>query len=122
MAGSSRTRRRGGCRGQPARRSTGISPGLAGPGHAGKLRGGGFFAEDLTRLQETQQLTAQLDRHSGVEHAHFALLGAGGFARAFRDKGRFSSFMESFSVHVIEDDYAALTGCAVYLDQLRSRG
>ncbi len=45
-----------------------------------------------------------------------------GFARAFRDKGRFSSFMESFSVHVIEDDYAALTGCAVYLDQLRSRG
>jgi glucokinase len=25
--------------------------------------------------------------------------------------------MKNFSVSVIEDDYAALTGCAVYLDQ-----
>lgn len=39
-----------------------------------------------------------------------------GFAAAFRDKGRFSEFMDGFPVHVIEDDYAALRGCAVYLN------
>lgn len=43
---------------------------------------------------------------------HFTNLG---FAEAFRDKGRFAGFMEGFEVGVIEDDYAALTGCATYL-------
>ncbi len=43
---------------------------------------------------------------------HFETLG---FAQAFRDKGRFAAFMERFSVQVVEDDYAALTGCANYL-------
>ena len=38
-----------------------------------------------------------------------------GFAEAFRDKGRFSSFMRQFAVSIIEDDYAALEGCAQYL-------
>lgn len=38
-----------------------------------------------------------------------------GFTQAFRDKGRFSAFMEDFPVHVIEDDYAALEGCAAHL-------
>ncbi|TXH95477.1 MAG: ROK family protein [Pseudorhodobacter sp.] len=33
----------------------------------------------------------------------------------FRDKGRFAEFMETFSVELVEDDYAALTGCAAYL-------
>ena len=39
-----------------------------------------------------------------------------GFAGAMRAKGRFSTFMESFAVWGVEDDYAALTGCARYLD------
>lgn len=43
---------------------------------------------------------------------HFQSLG---FTDAFRDKGRFAGFMQNFSVHVIEDDYAALTGCARFL-------
>jgi glucokinase len=43
---------------------------------------------------------------------HFEPLG---FGDAFRDKGRFAEFMDQFSVHVIEDDFAALTGCATYL-------
>ncbi|PTX56095.1 glucokinase [Litoreibacter ponti] len=43
---------------------------------------------------------------------HFATLG---FAQAFRDKGRFAGFMGNFEVGLIEDDYAALTGCATYL-------
>ena len=42
-----------------------------------------------------------------------------GFAAAFRNKGRFSDFMLNFGVGVIEDDYAALTGCAAHLQALQ---
>lgn len=45
-----------------------------------------------------------------------------GFAEAFRDKGRFSEFMGNFPVHLIEDDYAALTGLASHLAALARRG
>ncbi len=38
-----------------------------------------------------------------------------GFLEALRDKGRFSEFMAQFSVGVVTDDFAALTGCAAYL-------
>lgn len=38
-----------------------------------------------------------------------------GFAEAMHDKGRFSDFVRAFPVSVIEDDYAALTGCAASL-------
>lgn len=41
-----------------------------------------------------------------------------GFETAFRDKGRFSGFMEAFSVDVVQDDFAALSGLAVHLDEL----
>ncbi|PZX17530.1 glucokinase [Palleronia aestuarii] len=41
-----------------------------------------------------------------------------GFAEAMRTKGRFSTFMERFAVWTIEDDYAALTGCAHHLSGL----
>ena len=41
-----------------------------------------------------------------------------GFTEAFRDKGRFSDFMEDFAVSVIEDDYAALSGLAHHLARL----
>lgn len=51
----------------------------------------------------------------GVARAFTPHLAEFGFAEAFRDKGRFSGFMQNFRVEVIEDDYAALTGCAVYL-------
>ncbi|WP_022704890.1 glucokinase [Pseudorhodobacter ferrugineus] len=53
----------------------------------------------------------------GVSRAIAPYLTQMGFEAAFRDKGRFSGFMKNFSVSVVEDDYAALTGCAVYLDQ-----
>ncbi|MCB2116844.1 MAG: glucokinase [Rhodobacteraceae bacterium] len=35
-----------------------------------------------------------------------------GFAAAFHDKGRFSALVGEIPVSIIEDDYAALTGCA----------
>lgn len=38
-----------------------------------------------------------------------------GFTAAFRDKGRFSHMMDHFGVAVIEDDFAALAGCAGHL-------
>ncbi|SDE06920.1 glucokinase [Limimaricola pyoseonensis] len=41
-----------------------------------------------------------------------------GFAEAFRDKGRFAGFMGNFGVAVVEDDYAALIGCAAHLQGL----
>ncbi len=51
----------------------------------------------------------------GVARAFAPYLSRFGFAEAFRDKGRFADFMDNFPVAVIEDDYAALTGCAVHL-------
>lgn len=51
----------------------------------------------------------------GVARAFTEHLAPLGFAEAFRDKGRFAGFMQNFAVAIIEDDYAALTGCAAYL-------
>lgn len=41
----------------------------------------------------------------------------GGFVAAFQEKGRFTDFMKNFPVYLIEDDYAALSGCAARLLQ-----
>ncbi len=51
----------------------------------------------------------------GVSRAIAPCLKDLGFVEAFRDKGRFSGFMKSFGVSVIEDEYVALTGCASHL-------
>ncbi len=51
----------------------------------------------------------------GVARAMTPYMQEMGLADSFRDKGRFGSFMESFAVSVVEDDFAALTGCAAYL-------
>lgn len=51
----------------------------------------------------------------GVARAAAPFLESHGFREAFLDKGRFSDFMRQFTVCVIEDDYAALTGCASFL-------
>ena len=40
------------------------------------------------------------------------------FQSAFIKKGRFSSFMKQFSVHLVQDDHAALLGCISYLNNL----
>ncbi|SLN34729.1 Glucokinase [Pseudoruegeria aquimaris] len=54
----------------------------------------------------------------GVARAFLPHYGPHGFTEAFRDKGRFAGFMQNFDVTVIEDDYAALTGCAHHLAAL----
>ncbi len=51
----------------------------------------------------------------GVARAVAPLLSDCGFEQAFRAKGRFSEFLGAFPVRLIEDDYAALLGCAAYM-------
>lgn len=51
----------------------------------------------------------------GVARAFAPHLNALGFDAAFRDKGRFAGFMSNFGVTCIEDDFAALAGCASHL-------
>lgn len=51
----------------------------------------------------------------GVARALTPYLERFGFETALCSKGRFSDFMRAFPVAVIEDDYAALTGCAAFL-------
>lgn len=51
----------------------------------------------------------------GVARAFKPWLSGAGFVDAFRDKGRFAGFMRNFGIHLIEDDYAALTGMASFL-------
>lgn len=51
----------------------------------------------------------------GVARAFTAFYDGFGFEAAFCDKGRFSEFMREFSVSIVEDDYLALTGCAMFL-------
>lgn len=53
----------------------------------------------------------------GVSNALAPHMAAGGFTQAFAEKGRFHDFMARFPIHVVEDDYAALTGCAKYLSE-----
>ncbi len=54
----------------------------------------------------------------GVARAMSPYFAQMGLADAFRDKGRFAEFMQSFRVQIVTDDFAALTGCAAYLDSL----
>jgi glucokinase len=54
----------------------------------------------------------------GMARAVVPWLGSSGYGDAMRDKGRFSGFMRNFPVHVVDDDFAALTGCAHHLAHL----
>jgi len=58
----------------------------------------------------------------GVARAFTEDLNRFGFAEAFRDKGRFAGFMGNFRVSIIEDDYAALIGCAAHMVEELSAG
>jgi glucokinase len=51
----------------------------------------------------------------GMARAFTPYLDEMGFADAFCAKGRFEGFLKAFSVTTVEDDFAALTGCANYL-------
>lgn len=52
----------------------------------------------------------------GVGRAFAPWLDRFGFDAAFTDMGRFSDLVARFPVAIVEDDYAALAGCAAYLE------
>lgn len=54
----------------------------------------------------------------GVSRAMSGYLTDGHFAEALVGKGRFQGYMQQFSVYVIADDFAALTGCAAHLTEV----
>ena len=56
----------------------------------------------------------------GVARAVTPYLKDNGFVESFQDKGRFSEFSKQFPVYVVDDDYAALTGMAALLHELRN--
>jgi glucokinase len=56
----------------------------------------------------------------GVARAFTPYLDRFGFEEAFCDMGRFSNFLKAFPVHLVEDDYAALSGCAAHLHAILS--
>ena len=58
----------------------------------------------------------------GVARAFGPHLADLGFVEAFRSKGRFASFMDMFGITVINDDYAALAGCASHLSDIFPSG
>ena len=51
----------------------------------------------------------------GMSRAMTPYFGEMDLATAMHDKGRFGAFLQGFPVWVVEDDFAALTGCAAYL-------
>lgn len=58
----------------------------------------------------------------GVARAFAGRLSGADFTAAFLGKGRFSALMTDFPVWLIEDDYAALEGCADHLGGLMRQG
>ncbi len=55
----------------------------------------------------------------GVARAMAPYFDCFGFADNFREKGRFAEFMDRFPLDVIEDDFAALSGMAAHLKEIR---
>jgi len=54
----------------------------------------------------------------GVARAMKPYMGEFGFEASFKDKGRFAGFMGNFGVQIVEDDFAALTGCASHMTRM----
>ena len=55
----------------------------------------------------------------GVARAMTPYLDRFGFSESFHDKGRFTDFMARFPVSLVEDDFAALSGLAAHLAEVR---
>jgi glucokinase len=113
--------------------------------HAGGTEAGAGAPRILARLaageDAARRAVVAFARHLGMVAGDLALVHLpfggiyliGGMARAvaphlgatfeaaFLDKGRFSDLLARIPVHVVEDDYAALSGAAAYLDAAARR-
>ncbi|MGB7316587.1 MAG: ROK family protein [Planktotalea sp.] len=77
----------------------------------------GHFAGDLALIHLPR---GGIYLVGGVARALVPYFESSGFAECFAAKGRFSGFMSQFSIHVLEDDYAALIGAASYAQECLS--
>lgn len=57
----------------------------------------------------------------GMARAYAPLLERFGFLQAMGDKGRFSELSTSFPLFLLEDDFAALDGCAAFIQRISQR-
>lgn len=99
---------------------------LAQSGDATALNAVGLLVRSLGHFAGDMALT-HLPRGGiylvgGVSRALQPYFDSLGFAQSFAAKGRFSDFMAQFPISIVEDDYAALIGCASYAqEQLDAR-
>jgi len=91
-------------------------------GDAAALETGRLYARLMGRVLATLALVhlpyGGISLIGGVARAMAPRLIELGMGEAFHQMGRFSDFMQGFPVHVVEDDYAALLGCATHLTAL----
>jgi glucokinase len=90
-------------------------------GEAAALRTGQLYARIMGRTLATLALThlpwGGIYLIGGVARAMAPHLAALGLGAAMHEMGRFSDLAAAFPVWSVEDDYAALSGCAAALDQ-----
>lgn len=83
-----------------------------------------FFAKTLGNVCGNLALTTLpfggIYLVGGVARAVTPYLAEHGFSEAFSTKGRFSDFMRQFNIWSVDDDYAALSGMAALLQELRT--
>jgi glucokinase len=88
-------------------------------GDAAALRTGQLYVRLLGRTLATLALThlpfGGIYLIGGVARAFAPHLDRLGLTEAMTEMGRFSDLMAGFAVRVVQDDYAALTGCASVL-------
>ena len=104
--------------GHPDTEAGALMQGIA-AGESRALETGRLFARVLGRVLGSLALL-HLPRGGiyltgGVARAFGPHLHDLGLFEAFSQMGRFSGMMDIFGLAVVEDDYAALTGCAVHL-------
>jgi glucokinase len=91
---------------------------LSDPTDAGDRRTADLFCAVLGRVLGDLALVhlpwGGLFLIGGLARATAPLLPHHGFSENFTDKGRFSGFMNDFSIFLVEDDFSALTGCTDY--------
>ena len=75
----------------------------------------GYLGAEAGNLALKVMATGGVYLGGGIPPKILSKLKDGTFMASFVNKGRFAEFMSAYSVSVIEDDFAALNGCAAYL-------
>lgn len=104
--------------GAPARDASAIMEAIA-EGDALATRTGRHYVRLLAQYTADLALTTLpfggIYYIGGVARAFTPYMARFGYEEAFTDMGRFSALVAQFPVALVEDDFAALTGCAAFL-------